>query len=268
VAARGIDVKDITHVINFDVPGTPEDYIHRIGRTARAEATGDAFTLAAPDEETMIGEIEAPEDLMSIQRDRRLAEERGTTIDMQRIQADKDRALQEARALADQQPALVAASQAVAIAKSNAEAVAAKAAGEAQAAVTTAKAQATIVEAQATAEAAANKIRSLAEGEAKKALAENEAEAIKLMGDAEAHRVKAVGDAEMQVLQSRIGAVGAENYAAIEVTKSLSTGGVKLVPDIMLGGAGSEGSAFSTLANLLSVQALANQRTTPTVPKA
>ena len=58
IAARGIDVKDITHVINFDVPQTPEDYIHRIGRTARAEATGDAFCLISPDEERQVKEIE------------------------------------------------------------------------------------------------------------------------------------------------------------------------------------------------------------------
>ncbi len=59
VAARGIDVKDISHVINFDVPQTPEDYIHRAGRTARVEATGDAFTFVAPDEETMVRDIES-----------------------------------------------------------------------------------------------------------------------------------------------------------------------------------------------------------------
>jgi ATP-dependent RNA helicase RhlE len=59
VASRGIDVKDVSHVINFDVPQSPEDYIHRSGRTARAEAEGDAFTLMAPEEEEMIGEIEA-----------------------------------------------------------------------------------------------------------------------------------------------------------------------------------------------------------------
>ena len=58
IAARGIDIEDITHVINFDVPNTPEDYVHRIGRTARAEATGDAFTLMAPDEEAVIHDIE------------------------------------------------------------------------------------------------------------------------------------------------------------------------------------------------------------------
>ena len=58
IAARGIDIKDVTHVINFDVPSTPEDYVHRIGRTARAEATGDAFSLVSPDEEPMIKDIE------------------------------------------------------------------------------------------------------------------------------------------------------------------------------------------------------------------
>ena len=58
IAARGIDIEDISHVINFDVPTTPEDYVHRIGRTARMEATGDAFSLVAPDEEPTIKEIE------------------------------------------------------------------------------------------------------------------------------------------------------------------------------------------------------------------
>ncbi len=58
IAARGIDIEDITHVINFDVPNTPEDYIHRIGRTARVDATGDAFTLIDEQDEPMVREIE------------------------------------------------------------------------------------------------------------------------------------------------------------------------------------------------------------------
>jgi len=58
IAARGIDVEDITHVINYDVPNTPDDYIHRIGRTARAEATGDAFTLMSKDEEPLLEAVE------------------------------------------------------------------------------------------------------------------------------------------------------------------------------------------------------------------
>jgi ATP-dependent RNA helicase RhlE len=58
VAARGIDVEALSHVVNFDVPTVPGDYIHRVGRTARAEATGDAYTFVAPDEEQDLAAIE------------------------------------------------------------------------------------------------------------------------------------------------------------------------------------------------------------------
>ena len=58
IAARGIDVTALGHVINFDVPGQPEDYIHRVGRTARAELTGSAFTLMSPEEEGSVRDIE------------------------------------------------------------------------------------------------------------------------------------------------------------------------------------------------------------------
>jgi ATP-dependent RNA helicase RhlE len=58
IAARGLDVEGITHVINYDVPEHPEDYVHRIGRTARAEAEGDAISLVTPDDEPMIYRIE------------------------------------------------------------------------------------------------------------------------------------------------------------------------------------------------------------------
>jgi ATP-dependent RNA helicase RhlE len=58
IAARGIDVEGISHVINFDVPAFAEDYLHRIGRTGRAEAKGDAITLVARDEEKYLHQIE------------------------------------------------------------------------------------------------------------------------------------------------------------------------------------------------------------------
>ena len=58
IASRGIDVKDITHIINYDVPHTPEDYVHRIGRTGRVDASGDAFTLMSPDEKKGVVAIE------------------------------------------------------------------------------------------------------------------------------------------------------------------------------------------------------------------
>ncbi|MCI0462699.1 MAG: C-terminal helicase domain-containing protein [Gemmataceae bacterium] len=58
IAARGLDVTHITHVISFDVPNVPDDYVHRIGRTARAEAEGDAFVLVSPAEEKSLVQIE------------------------------------------------------------------------------------------------------------------------------------------------------------------------------------------------------------------
>src|SRR5687767_10714053 len=58
IAQRGLDVSGISHVVNYDVPQQAEDYVHRIGRTGRAAATGDAFTFMAPDEIAMVRSIE------------------------------------------------------------------------------------------------------------------------------------------------------------------------------------------------------------------
>ena len=59
VAARGIDVSEVSHVINFDMPNTVDAYIHRIGRTGRAELSGEAFTLSLPEDEVLVRKIEA-----------------------------------------------------------------------------------------------------------------------------------------------------------------------------------------------------------------
>jgi ATP-dependent RNA helicase RhlE len=58
IAARGIDVQALSHVVNFDVPNSPGDYVHRVGRTARAEMTGDALLFVAPEEEAHVARIE------------------------------------------------------------------------------------------------------------------------------------------------------------------------------------------------------------------
>jgi ATP-dependent RNA helicase RhlE len=58
IAARGIDVAEVSHVINYDVPQHPEDYVHRIGRTGRAEAEGDAFTLMVAEDAAYVHAIE------------------------------------------------------------------------------------------------------------------------------------------------------------------------------------------------------------------
>lgn len=58
IAARGIDVSQVSHVINFDIPDTPEAYVHRIGRTGRAARTGDAFTMITGEDNVMVRTIE------------------------------------------------------------------------------------------------------------------------------------------------------------------------------------------------------------------
>jgi len=58
IAARGIDVDGISHVVNFDFPPAPEDYVHRIGRTGRANAVGDAISLVSPDESNDLRALE------------------------------------------------------------------------------------------------------------------------------------------------------------------------------------------------------------------
>lgn len=72
IAARGLDVENISHVINYDMPDTTDAYIHRIGRTGRAERTGDAFTLLTPEDH---GTLKAVERVMGQQIERRRLED-------------------------------------------------------------------------------------------------------------------------------------------------------------------------------------------------
>jgi len=58
IAARGLDIDGISHVINFDMPGTADAYIHRIGRTGRAQRSGEAFTFVTPDDQALVQKIE------------------------------------------------------------------------------------------------------------------------------------------------------------------------------------------------------------------
>ncbi len=64
IVARGIDVDEISHVINFDLPNVPEDYVHRIGRTARAGKSGSAYSLLAPEEHDQLRDIEKTIDIV------------------------------------------------------------------------------------------------------------------------------------------------------------------------------------------------------------
>src|SRR5262249_49729965 len=58
VAARGLDIEELPHVVNFDLPHVPEDYVHRIGRTGRAGSTGEALSLVSGEDRPLLGAIE------------------------------------------------------------------------------------------------------------------------------------------------------------------------------------------------------------------
>jgi ATP-dependent RNA helicase RhlE len=58
IAARGLDIEELPHVVNFELPNVPEDYVHRIGRTGRAGCTGEAISLVSPDENPYLADIE------------------------------------------------------------------------------------------------------------------------------------------------------------------------------------------------------------------
>ena len=58
IAARGLDINQLPHVVNFDLPSVPEDYVHRIGRTGRAGKTGEAISLVSADESKQLNDIE------------------------------------------------------------------------------------------------------------------------------------------------------------------------------------------------------------------
>ena len=58
IAARGLDIPLLPHVVNFELPNIPEDYVHRIGRTGRAGASGEAISLFSPDETVFLRDIE------------------------------------------------------------------------------------------------------------------------------------------------------------------------------------------------------------------
>ena len=58
IAARGLDIDQLPHVVNYDLPNVPEDYVHRIGRTGRAGATGEAISLVSREEQSLLRDIE------------------------------------------------------------------------------------------------------------------------------------------------------------------------------------------------------------------
>jgi superfamily II DNA/RNA helicase len=127
VAARGLDIKGVSHVFNYDVPWHPDDYVHRIGRTGRAGATGKAFTLATPDDAEAVANIEkltggkipragkediAPAEPKAEAKPRRAPAKKAEPVEAAEKPARAPRKKAEAKPKPEQKPAAVAAPEA------------------------------------------------------------------------------------------------------------------------------------------------------------
>ena len=192
------------------------------GRKERQEDARASISKALEDYnvgavDTLIGDIVPPEDLMKTLTDRKIAEQEKVTYQTQREAEGVRKDLQQAKSLADTQARVVDAERKVQINEYEAQAAVKRAEGEAKSKTVNADADAMV---------------------------------LKTVGMAEGEKIKAVGSAEADVIKLKIQSMESGNYAAIEVARSLSTSGQKLVPEIIAGGgAGTDGGG--SLVNML-----------------
>lgn len=171
--------------------------------------------------ETLIGDINPPAELMKPLTDRKVAETQKHTFEMQTAAQSQRQQLEQAKALADTQPEVVAAERKVAIARFHAESTVAAAGGEAEAKTINAKA---------------------------------DAEVTRVTGDAQAAKTLAIGEAEAKVIKQKIDSMDAGNYAIVQVANALAAAGekgMKLVPEILVNGGGAGGNGGGTLVDVL-----------------
>jgi uncharacterized membrane protein YqiK len=161
--------------------------------------------------DTLIGDIVPPEELMKTLTDRKIAEQQNVTFETQRLSEVTRKELEQARAQAATQARVVDAERSVQIAEFSARAQVKQAEGNSS---------------------------------AKKINASADAEVLTVTGDAEGKRITAIGQSEANVIKSKTEAVGQENYALIETVKALSNSGFKLVPEVVAGSTGGNGSGL------------------------
>jgi uncharacterized membrane protein YqiK len=175
--------------------------------------------------DTLIGDIVPPDQLMKTLTDRKIAEQERVTYETQRQAQEVKQQLEQATALAATQAKVVDAERQVAIAQFNAEAGVKSAEGFAR----------------------AKKINAEADAQAKKINADADATVLRSVGDAEAAKTHAVGSAEAEVIKLKIASMESGNYAMVQVAEALAKSGVKLVPDIVAGGANGGGTLVDVL---------------------
>jgi uncharacterized membrane protein YqiK len=199
-------------------------------RSLRQEEARNAISAALKEYnvgavDTLIGDIVPPEELMKTLTDRKIAEQERVTYETQRQAQEVKQQLEQATALAATQAKVVDAERQVAIAQFNAEAGVKSAEGLAR----------------------AKTINAEADARAKKINADADATVLRTVGEAEAAKTHAVGGAEAEVIKLKIASMESGNYAMVQVAEALAKAGVKLVPDIVAGGTGGNGTLVDVL---------------------
>ncbi len=195
-------------------------------RTERQKEAKEAIARALADYnvgavETLIGDINPPAELMKPLTERKVAETQKHTFEVQTEAQAQRQQLEQAKALADTQPEVVAAERKVAIAKFNAESAVAEAKGHAESKTINAKA---------------------------------DAEVTRVTGDAEASKVLVIGEAEAKVIKQKIESMDAGNYAVVQVAQALATAGekgMKIVPDVLVNGGSATGGNGGSIVDVL-----------------
>jgi len=201
----------------------------------------DEYNVNAVD--TLIGDIVPPESLMKTLTDRKIAEEQKVTYNTQKQAQETRQGMEKETAIADMQKDMVKAQQSVEIAERTASATVKKSEGDAAGVKLAVGAEAEATKMRAHAEAEATKARAQADSTAIKLRASAEAEMISLTGDAEAGKILAVGKSTAEAYELAVKALGGENFTRYKITEELSKGNVKLIPDVLINGNGSNGAS-------------------------
>ncbi len=208
----------------------------------------DEYNVNAVD--TLIGDIVPPESLMKTLTDRKIAEEQKITYETQKQAQETRQGMEKETAIADMQKDIVKAQQSVEIAERTANATVKKAEGDAAGVKLAVGAEAEATKMRALAEAESTRARAKADSEAVKLKADAEAERISKTGNAEAEKIAAIGKSNAEAYELAVTALGGENFTRYKITEELSKGNVKLIPDVLIGGNGQQGSAMDGLLGL------------------
>lgn len=224
----------------------------------------DEYNVNAVD--TLIGDIVPPESLMKTLTDRKIAEEQKVTYDTQKKAQETRQGMEKETAIADMQKDIVRAQQSVEIAERTANATVKKAEGDATGVKLAVGAEAEAIKLRAHGEAEATMARAKAESEATKLKAAAQAQQITVTGDAEAGKVLAIGKSTAEAYELAVKALGGDNFTRYKITEELSKGKVKLIPDVLIGGAGSNGTAMEGILGLKLMEMMDPKKKVPIEP--